>query len=126
MNQFGRISVCGAVSIYNMTDEPLGKNSTIHFQIHTYLHNCISFIAPVVQPAMVAFQLRMEGFVYSRFYDKWLDGIFQMKKWIKEGKIKYRETITYGFENMVEAFVDMLQGGNYGKAVVKVQEQSAL
>lgn len=46
-------------------------------------------------------------------------GIEQNKKWIKEGKMKYSETMTEGFDNIFKAFADMLKGGNVGKAVVK-------
>lgn len=42
-----------------------------------------------------------------------------MKEMIDEGKLKYRETVTNGFENMPLALISMLQGGNVGKAVVK-------
>lgn len=62
----------------------------------------------------------MEGFVYLRWQDRWHEGIEQNQNWIREGKLKYRETITEGFENMPKAFTDMLQGGNWGKAIVKV------
>lgn len=41
-------------------------------------------------------------------------------EWIRENKVKYKETVTDGFENMFNAFVDMLQGKNVGKAIVKV------
>jgi prostaglandin reductase 1 len=36
-----------------------------------------------------------------------------------QDKLIYRETVTEGFENMVEAFIGMLRGENVGKAVVK-------
>ena len=36
-----------------------------------------------------------------------------------QGKIKIKETHTEGFENMPQAFIDMLKGGNTGKAIVK-------
>jgi len=49
-----------------------------------------------------------------------MEGIEQNLEWIKEGKLKYKETVTDGFVNIFKAFVDMLQGGNIGKAVVKV------
>lgn len=62
----------------------------------------------------------MEGFIVHRWVDRWFEGILQNKKWIKEGKLKYKETVTNGFENMFQAFVDMLQGKNTGKAIVKV------
>lgn len=49
-----------------------------------------------------------------------MESILQNKKWVDEGKVKYQETITEGFENMFNAFTDMLKGGNFGKAIVKV------
>lgn len=37
-----------------------------------------------------------------------------------QGKLKYREHITEGFENTPKAFIGMLKGENMGKAIVKV------
>ncbi|KAJ3647791.1 hypothetical protein Zmor_019651 [Zophobas morio] len=99
MNLFGRVSVCGAISGYNDKDDAK---------------------ADAVQFALVFKQLKMEGFVVHKWMDRWFEGIEQNKNWIKKGKLKYRETVTEGFENMFKAFVDMLQGGNTGKAIVKV------
>lgn len=48
-----------------------------------------------------------------------MEGIEQMLKWIQEGKIKFKETVTEGFENMPKAFIDMMNGKNTGKAVIK-------
>lgn len=101
MRDFGRIAVCGSISSYNL---PYGQWPK----------------AAIIQPTMVFKQLKMEGFLVQRFWSKWFDGIVQSKRWIDEGKLKYRETITEGFENMPQAFIDMLQGKNFGKAVVKV------
>ncbi|CAH1977913.1 unnamed protein product [Acanthoscelides obtectus] len=99
MNTFGRISVCGAISGYNETSSPK---------------------ATIVQYPVTMNQLRMEGFIAHRWLDRWFEGIQQNMKWIEEGKLKYRETVTHGFENMYSAFADMLRGGNTGKAIVKV------
>lgn len=75
---------------------------------------------PILQPTFVFRQLKMEGFIVSRWADKWFQGITQLKKWTDEGKLKYRETVTDGFENMPTALIEMLQGQNFGKAIVKV------
>ncbi|KAJ8951567.1 hypothetical protein NQ318_020443 [Aromia moschata] len=99
MNVHGRISVCGAISGYNENTLPK---------------------ATIVQYPITFNQLRMEGFMVYRWVDRWFEGIEQNKKWIEEGKLKYRETVTEGFENMFEAFTDMLKGVNFGKAIVKV------
>lgn len=98
MRNFGRISVCGAISSYN--DEP------------------------VMVPSFTTFHrrfLKMEGFMNYRWINEWMnEGMFVMLKWIQEGRIKYRETITEGFENTAEAFIGMMEGKNIGKAIVKV------
>jgi len=99
MNTFGRVSVCGAISGYN--DETLPK-------------------ASIIQYSVVFKQLKIEGFIFHKWWDRRLEAIEQNKKWIKEGELKYRETVTQGFENTYKALIDMLQGGNFGKAIVKL------
>jgi len=98
MNLYGRISVCGAISGYNDQE----------------------FMVQPPQKFFVFNQLKMEGFLVWRWADRWIEGITEMAKWINEGKIKYHETITLGFENQPKAFIEMLRGKNSGKAVVKV------
>ncbi|KAJ8922462.1 hypothetical protein NQ315_004409 [Exocentrus adspersus] len=97
MNDFGRISLCGSISMYNKEDRKV----------------------PLELFNLVTKQLRMEGFVFNRWLDRWLEGVQQNHQWIQEGKLRIRETVTEGFENMFKAFVEMLQGKNFGKAVVK-------
>ncbi|XP_077291532.1 prostaglandin reductase 1-like [Arctopsyche grandis] len=100
MNLHGRIAVCGAISTYNEDISQLPKVS-------------------ILQPTFVFKQLKMEGFIVNRWNSRWTEGINQNLQWIKEGKLKYRETVTDGFENMFDAFVGMLRGENVGKAIVK-------
>ncbi|CAH2098054.1 unnamed protein product [Euphydryas editha] len=99
MNKFGRISICGYISSYN--DEHLPK-------------------VTIFQPLMVLKQLKAEGFIVRRWIDRWPEAIEQLVSWLKNGQIKSREHVTYGFDNVIDAFVGMLKGENYGKAVVKI------
>lgn len=62
----------------------------------------------------------MEGFQSYLFYDRIDEAFKQNLQWIQEGKLKYNETLTEGFENMSKAFIEMLEGKNIGKAIVKV------
>jgi NADPH-dependent curcumin reductase len=39
---------------------------------------------------------------------------------VSDGRIRYREDITDGFENAPAAFIGMLEGRNFGKALVRV------
>jgi prostaglandin reductase 1 len=98
MNDYGRISVCGAISSYNSEIPKV----------------------PAPQTMFVFKQLTMQGFLVWRYSDRWMEGITKIAKWVEEGKIKYHETITEGFENTPKAFIEMLNGKNYGKAIVKV------
>ena len=36
-----------------------------------------------------------------------------------QGKLKYEEHVTEGFDNMFDAFVGLFSGDNVGKSVVK-------
>ncbi|KAK9500187.1 hypothetical protein O3M35_001493 [Rhynocoris fuscipes] len=99
MRNFGRIACCGAISTYNDDTPP---------------------DAPAVQIYMIMKQLKMEGFLAQRWADRWFEGIKQNVQWVKEGKLKYKETVTKGFEKMPEAFICMLKGDSTGKAVIMV------
>ncbi|XP_058443867.1 prostaglandin reductase 1-like [Malaya genurostris] len=98
MNLYGRIAVCGTISNYNTSIEKVTDPMRM----------------------MVYKQLKMEGFTVWRWTDRWTEGIAANLKWIQEGKLKWQETVTEGFENTPAALIDMLKGGNTGKAVVKV------
>lgn len=101
MRMFGRIAVCGAIS----------TNNQKAFEVPTM---------PSQQALFVEKQLKMEGLQAWCWADRWLEGIENMYALVACGKIKYRETITEGFEQMPTAFIGMLRGGNTGKAIVKI------
>ncbi|KAF7664456.1 hypothetical protein LDENG_00175680 [Lucifuga dentata] len=99
MKEFGRIAVCGGISLYNDNTPQTG---------------------PYPQMIMILKQLKMEGFIQSRWVHKRPESLKRLMAWTKEGKLQYREHITEGFENMPAAFMGMLQGENIGKAIIKV------
>ena len=99
LNVFGRVSVCGQISMYNLEKPEPG---------------------PRLLPFTLVKQLKLEGFIVTRWQSRWGEGIAQMAQWLKEGKIQYREDIVEGFGNTVKAFIGMLQGENTGKMLVKV------
>ena len=43
-----------------------------------------------------------------------------MSKWILNKQIKWKETIIEGIENSPKAFIDLLDGQNIGKMIVKI------
>jgi len=100
MKNFGRVSVCGSISSYNANPKDLPK-------------------VPMLQPAIVFKQLKIEGFLVSRWANIWKSGIERNLNLIREGKLIYPEHITQGFENLPQAFIGMLSGENIGKVLVK-------
>ncbi|XP_044264309.1 prostaglandin reductase 1-like isoform X1 [Tribolium madens] len=98
MNKFGHVVICGAISTYN------DENTK----------------AREVQTPVKVNHLVMEGFSVTRWRNKWNKAVEDNLKLIQEGRLKYFETITEGFENTPEAFMKMLRGENFGKAIVKV------
>lgn len=65
-------------------------------------------------------ELVMEGFQNYLFQHRSSEAFEANLQWLKEKKMKYLETVTNGFDNMPKAFIEMLQGKNLGKAIVKV------
>src|SRR5690606_4592372 len=97
--QFGRVVVCGAISLYNETEMPTG---------------------PRVQSLLVKNRILMQGFIVSDYAAKFPDAIKQLSQWLEEGKLTYSETLVEGFEQIPQAFIDLFEGKNTGKMVVKV------
>ncbi len=62
-------------------------------------------------------------FVVTEWDAKWQEATNQLAAWIKEGKIKFRESIGEGLENAPELFRGMLKGKNFGKQLVKIADE---
>ena len=48
------------------------------------------------------------------------DFVKDVGKWVKEGKVKYREHVVDGIEKAPETFVKLFEGVNIGKVIIKV------
>lgn len=99
INKFSRTVNCGAISVYNNTELPKSIS---------------------VQPFLVKKSSSMQGFVIFDYVDKHPEGIKQLAEWLSQGKLDYTETIVEGFENIPQAFLDLFDGKNKGKMVVKL------
>ena len=62
----------------------------------------------------------MQGFIVGNYEDKFPEAVKQLAQWLKEGKLEFSETIVEGFDNIPKAFLDLFEGANKGKMVVKV------
>jgi NADPH2:quinone reductase len=65
--------------------------------------------------------LTLRGFINYEFAAEHYAAFLQtVAAGIADGRIRYREDITEGLENAPAAFIDMLEGSNFGKALVRV------
>ncbi|WP_441339139.1 NADP-dependent oxidoreductase [Polaribacter sp. L3A8] len=99
INRFARIIICGAISVYNETELPTSLS---------------------VQPFLVKNSALMQGFIVSNYADKFPEAMQNLSGWLKEGKLTYTETIVEGFDNIPNAFIDLFEGKNKGKMIVKI------
>jgi NADPH-dependent curcumin reductase CurA len=99
INTKARIAICGQISQYNLAKPEPG---------------------PRVFGYLLTKSARAEGFLVYNFAERFPEGIAQMAKWIREEKIKYRETVIEGFENAPRALIGVLSGNNTGKMLVKM------
>ena len=99
INKHARLPVCGAISLYNDTKVALG---------------------PRLQPIILTKSATMRGFIVADFSDKFQEASKQLTAWLKEDKITFTETIVEGFDNIPKAFIDLFEGKNEGKMIVKV------
>lgn len=99
INKFSRTIACGAISVYNNTELPKSIS---------------------VQPFLIKKSSLMQGFVVSDYADKHIEGILQLAEWLQKGKLIYTETVMEGFDNIPQAFLDLFEGKNKGKMVVKL------
>ena len=63
----------------------------------------------------------MEGFLVFRFEQRYNIAIKRLAKWLNEKKIIWKEDIREGIENAPEAFIDLMNGKNFGKLLIKIK-----
>ena len=98
LNPFARIPFCGLISQYN---EPRP-------------HGLDNFVMLLMN------RVKLQGFIISDYAPRSAPAIAELAGWVREGKIKYRETIANGLEDAPRAFIGMLKGENIGKQLVKL------
>ena len=99
MRNLGRVVACGAISRYNDPEPAPGPRNL--FMLFTK-------------------RLTMQGFIISDHYDRLPEFLAQAGPWVREGRLRYRETIIEGIENAPRAFLGLFGGENVGKMLIKV------
>jgi NADPH-dependent curcumin reductase CurA len=103
LRKYGRIVACGSISRYNAARGEGGPRNL--FMITTK-------------------RLRMQGFIIFDHYDRFPEFLAELGPLVRDGTVRYRETIVDGIENAPRAFIGMLEGENVGKMLVRVGANS--
>lgn len=95
-----RVVLCGLMAQYNSDEMPAGPNPAF----------------------IIKARATVRGLVVYDHEDLRSEMVREVSTWLREGKIQYLEDRTLGLENAAEAFSQLMQGNNVGKAIVVVNE----
>ena len=97
MNTLGRIPVCGFISGYNSGRSAVSNLSNIIYS-----------------------RVMLRGFVAPDFMHLYGDFQRDMAGWLKDGRVKYQETIVDGIAAAPSALIGLMAGENSGKMLVRL------
>lgn len=104
LNSFARVPVCGLIAQYNAAGHAAGPDQL-----------------PATMRQVLTKSLMLRGFLNYEFAAEHFSTFLRtVAPAIADGRIRYREEITEGLENAPDAFIGMLEGRNFGKALVRV------
>lgn len=98
-----RIALCGMIADYNVEPDKMPPG-------------------PRGMTMLIGRSARMQGFIVSNYPELMRDWIQLGARWLKEGKLQYRETVADGIESAPAAFIGMLKGENVGKQIVRLDD----
>ena len=101
LNNGARVPICGFISKYNE-----GDMLTVETPFHV----------------LGALKDKPEHrfFVVTEWMDEWENATKEILDLVSKDKIRYRETVTKGFENAPQALRDVLTGKNFGKQIIEI------
>jgi NADPH-dependent curcumin reductase CurA len=95
----GRVAMCGAIAQYNATEPtPAPRNLAL----------------------AIGKQLTLRGFLVAGQRQHSTEFFEKMSGWLADGSVRYDETVVDGLENAPQAFMDLLEGANTGKMLVRL------
>ncbi len=101
MADHGRIVLCGAIAGYNASEPPPGPRNMMN---------------------LIARRIRMQGFIMLDYLHRIEEFQAEFGTWVLEGKIKTREDIQEGFENIPATLNRLFEGRNQGKQLLKLAD----
>jgi NADPH-dependent curcumin reductase CurA len=98
-NDGGRAALCGAIAGYNEERRSPGPDNLWH---------------------VITRGLTLQGFTVPTWFRFFPDFVAEVAPWVASGRIVSDETVREGLDSAVDAFLDLMRGGNTGKMLVRL------
>jgi hypothetical protein len=98
LNPFARVVLCGLVSEYDAPEPYRPRRFT----------------------ALLDQRVRLQGFIVTDHMERWPAVLAQLSAWVKDGSLRYHETVSEGLSSAPRALLGMLHGENLGKQLVRL------
>jgi NADPH-dependent curcumin reductase CurA len=94
-----RVVICGTASVASWDPPPLG---------------------PRVERHLLVKRARMSGLLIFDYAHRYEEAIARLARWVREGKLRYREDIADGIEHCAGAIAMLYRGENLGKRLIRL------
>jgi NADPH-dependent curcumin reductase len=75
--------------------------------------------------AILTRSLTVRGYINYEFLPEYREAFLRdVGGFLRAGQVKHLEDVTVGLENAPQAFLDMIDGRNFGKVLVRVSEEA--
>ena len=101
LNLYARVPVCGLIAQYSEIEEKPNQ------------------LAATMRDVLTK-SLTLRGFINTEFKAHYPEFLDVVAAGIADGRIRYREDVTDGLAAMPAAFIGMLEGRNFGKALMRL------
>jgi NADPH-dependent curcumin reductase CurA len=102
LNVGARVVICGTASVASWDPPPQG---------------------PRVERHLLVKRARMQGFLIFDYASRYDEGVAELARWVREGRLKYREDILDGIEQAPDAIAGLYRGENLGKRLIRIADE---
>jgi len=102
LNVGARVVICGTASVAGWDPPPQG---------------------PRVERHLLVKRARMQGFLIFDYASRYDEGVAELARWVREGRLKYREDILDGIEQAPDAIAGLYRGENLGKRLIRIADE---
>jgi NADPH-dependent curcumin reductase CurA len=95
-----RVVICGTASVANWDPPPQG---------------------PRVERHLLVKRARMSGLLIFDYLHRYEEAVARLARWVREGRLRYREDIADGIEHCPGAIAELYRGDNLGKRLIRLQ-----